>query len=86
MLKSKESTPTLPADFCSRILNDWQNGDKLIEALDGSTPISVRLHGLKYSEAFKDEQRAPWNTKGRYLASRPSFTLDPLFHAGAYYP
>lgn len=27
----------------------------------------------------------PWCTSGRYLAERPSFTLDPLLHAGAYY-
>ena len=27
----------------------------------------------------------PWCSNGRYLAERPSFTLDPLLHAGAYY-
>ncbi|MEP7144940.1 MAG: RNA methyltransferase [Ferruginibacter sp.] len=27
----------------------------------------------------------PWSTNGYYLSSRPSFTSDPLFHAGAYY-
>lgn len=27
----------------------------------------------------------PWSTNGIYLSKRPSFTLDPLFHAGAYY-
>lgn len=27
----------------------------------------------------------PWCPYGYYLPSRPSFTLDPLFHAGAYY-
>ncbi len=27
----------------------------------------------------------PWCTYGYYLSSRPSFTLDPTFHAGAYY-
>ena len=29
--------------------------------------------------------RVPWCRDGRYLAVRPSFTLDPDFHAGAYY-
>ena len=29
--------------------------------------------------------RVPWSRDGRYLAVRPSFTLDPDFHAGAYY-
>lgn len=27
----------------------------------------------------------PWCPYGRYLSQRPSFTLDPSFHAGAYY-
>lgn len=27
----------------------------------------------------------PWSVYGQYLASRPSFTFDPLFHAGCYY-
>ena len=29
--------------------------------------------------------KVPWCTNGYYLSERPSFTLDPLFHAGAYY-
>lgn len=31
------------------------------------------------------EQAVPWCSNGYYLSRRPSFTLDPLFHAGAYY-
>ncbi len=30
-------------------------------------------------------KRIPWATDGYYLSERPSFTLDPLFHAGTYY-
>jgi 16S rRNA C967 or C1407 C5-methylase (RsmB/RsmF family) len=29
--------------------------------------------------------KVPWCTTGYYLSERPSFTLDPCFHAGAYY-
>ena len=29
--------------------------------------------------------RIPWSSWGYYLPQRPSFTLDPLFHAGTYY-
>lgn len=29
--------------------------------------------------------RIPWTGLGYYLDSRPSFTFDPLFHAGCYY-
>ena len=27
----------------------------------------------------------PWSQYGYYLSQRPSFTFDPLFHAGCYY-
>lgn len=27
----------------------------------------------------------PWSSQGFYLSERPSFTFDPLFHAGRYY-
>ncbi len=30
-------------------------------------------------------QNVPWCLNGFYLAERPSFTFDPLFHAGLYY-
>lgn len=30
-------------------------------------------------------RRVPWCGEGFYLSGRPVFTLDPLFHAGAYY-
>ena len=30
-------------------------------------------------------EKVPWSREGCYLNERPSFTLDPLFHAGAYY-
>ena len=85
-MKSIDSTPPLPAKFCARIENDWPQGNELLTSLDGSTPIAIRLHGLKLSGIFAEEKEIPWNKLGRFLAQRPSFTLDPLFHAGAYYP
>ncbi len=30
-------------------------------------------------------ERVPWSQYGYYLEQRPSFTFDPLFHAGCYY-
>ena len=30
-------------------------------------------------------EKVPWCETGYYLPERPSFTFDPLFHAGAYY-
>lgn len=34
---------------------------------------------------FELTGKVPWAMDAYYLGSRPSFTLDPLFHAGAYY-
>ena len=34
---------------------------------------------------FPIKAQVPWTTHGYYLSARPSFTLDPMFHAGAYY-
>ena len=34
---------------------------------------------------FEDGSPVPWTQLGYYLHQRPSFTFDPLFHAGCYY-
>jgi 16S rRNA C967 or C1407 C5-methylase (RsmB/RsmF family)/NOL1/NOP2/fmu family ribosome biogenesis protein len=60
---------------------------------------SVRINPSKVSESQKalsfgeglglpaDRQGevVPWTQYGYYLSKRPSFTFDPLFHAGCYY-
>ena len=46
-------------------------------------PVSIRLNPFKLTEW--EGTPVPWNKWGRILDSRPVFTLDPLFHAGAYY-
>lgn len=46
---------------------------------------SVRLHPHKHSTAFAGAASVPWCEEGRYLQERPIFTLDPAYHAGAYY-
>ena len=54
----------------------------------GGQITSVRLNPEKLkikNSKLKIEGAVPWSSKGYYLAERPSFTLDPLFHAGAYY-
>ncbi|MDN3581976.1 methyltransferase RsmF C-terminal domain-like protein [Mucilaginibacter flavus] len=47
-------------------------------------PTAIRLNPFKHSATKKDEQ-VPWCADGFYLNTRPSFTFDPLFHAGCYY-
>ena len=46
--------------------------------------VSIRLNPFKGSDG-PDGQLVPWNHHARLLSERPSFTLDPLFHAGCYY-
>src|SRR4051812_26019059 len=47
---------------------------------------SVRLNPFeKTNYSFGLNDQIPWCKDGYYLEQRPSFTLDPLFHAGAYY-
>ncbi|WP_214072509.1 RsmB/NOP family class I SAM-dependent RNA methyltransferase [Mucilaginibacter sp. dw_454] len=47
-------------------------------------PTSIRINPFK-KNAKKTDEQVPWCAEGFYLGTRPSFTFDPLFHAGAYY-
>lgn len=76
----------LPQDFISRIANERQDAQALFDALSDEAPISIRLNPNKLTDAFDNSAVVPWCDFGRYLSERPSFTKDPLFHAGAYYP
>ncbi len=38
-----------------------------------------------HDSRFTIDEKVPWSTFGYYLPRRPSFTFDPLFHAGCYY-
>jgi 16S rRNA C967 or C1407 C5-methylase (RsmB/RsmF family)/NOL1/NOP2/fmu family ribosome biogenesis protein len=46
---------------------------------DGSWPENI------LEPPFNISGKVPWAPDAYYLSTRPSFTLDPLFHAGAYY-
>ncbi|GIV36062.1 MAG: rRNA cytosine-C5-methyltransferase [Cyclobacteriaceae bacterium] len=54
-----------------------------LKSFTSPPPVSVRLNPLKH--ATLKGNAVPWCTRGIYLNARPRFTLDPLFHAGAYY-
>jgi len=75
----------LPADFIQRIQQQMPSeANQLLASLDGEPIISVRAHPHKPFE-LADTELVPWHPQGYYLANRPVFTLDPLFHAGCYY-
>jgi 16S rRNA C967 or C1407 C5-methylase (RsmB/RsmF family)/NOL1/NOP2/fmu family ribosome biogenesis protein len=50
---------------------------------------SIRFNPLKAENKqpllFEVKSKVPWTAFGYYLETRPSFTFDPLFHAGTYY-
>lgn len=46
---------------------------------------SVRINPAKLLPEPPSTDRVPWSEYGFYLEQRPSFTFDPLFHAGTYY-
>ena len=48
-------------------------------------PTAVRLNPAKKIGLFPENEKVPWCPGGVYLKERPVFTLDPAFHAGAYY-
>ncbi len=50
------------------------------------SPTSIRMHTLKEGNTnLPIDEKISWTESGYYLKERPSFTLDPVFHAGAYY-
>lgn len=53
---------------------------------EAEQPTSIRINIHKGAQAPAKATPVPWSGgSGYYLPSRPTFTFDPLFHAGAYY-
>ncbi|MCB9081396.1 MAG: RNA methyltransferase [Lewinellaceae bacterium] len=77
----------LPLAFAARMAqtlgeSEWS---AFQEALSLPSPTSIRRHFLKNLTLKENYDGVKWYTSGVYLNERPSFTLDPLLHAGAYY-
>jgi len=54
----------------------------------GEQITSIRENPIKnspFSIPNSPFSQVPWSQYGYYLSKRPSFTFDPLFHAGCYY-
>lgn len=76
----------LPSEFAERTLAlmGEETYHALESALQTKAPVSIRLNCAKRDMEVKGE-RVPWSSTGIYLSQRPTFTFDPLFHAGCYY-
>ena len=54
----------------------------------GRQVVSARKNPAKPAELIFEGisiSPVPWSENGFYFSERPSFTFDPLFHAGVYY-
>ncbi len=92
-------TPHLPAELIrslSKLDHFDPNAFQSVHE-SGDQPVSVHMNPGKpilqkgswpkeiKEPPFDISYAVPWAEDAYYLASRPSFTLDPLFHAGLYY-
>lgn len=82
--------PPLPEEFVDSLhALPGLDREALIASLDTPSAVSVRLNPAKpMTEDILlplQDGTVPWCTWGRYLSSRPLFTLMPEMHGGAFY-
>jgi NOL1/NOP2/sun family putative RNA methylase len=85
--------PKLPKELLNSLTNlEGFSEKEFIESHEAENKVtSIRLNPFKTDEETKENlnfqltDSVPWNENGYYLKTRPSFTYDPLFHAGCYY-
>ncbi|MBK8699855.1 MAG: hypothetical protein IPN29_10090 [Saprospiraceae bacterium] len=77
----------LPDEFVKNIKSEFPDeADVLLDAIAlTSSPVSIRYNRAKYKFAPNEKSAVAWCPHGQYLDNRPSFTLDPAFHAGEFY-
>src|SRR5450759_4225720 len=76
-----------PDSFIQRISGQkYIDSQALLKALEEPSPVSIRINPSKWDGIPADAEPVPWSNNGFYLKNRPSYTLDPLFHSGCYYP
>ena len=59
-----------------------QSGEQVVSVR--CNPAKIKADQLFFGDEISKEP-IPWSSQGFYLSQRPSFTTDPIFHAGAYY-
>ena len=81
--------PTEFSEYTSRIFGE-ERWEKYLRSFQEDTPVSIRLNPFKIDAQHlhligEGAEEVPWCRNAWWLKSRPRFTSDPLFHAGAYY-
>ena len=79
----------LPQEFVSytSALLGPTRWEHFLQAFEEHPTTSIRLNPWKLPARpiFPQATPIPWCEQAYWLGERPNFTLDPLFHAGAYY-
>ena len=76
-----------PEGFIKRIHDQkYIDAGSLLKALEEPSPVSIRINPFKWNKSPSNSESVPWCKNGYYIGTRPSYTLDPLFHSGCYYP
>lgn len=77
----------LPERFVERMRQELGEAEAtaLCEALATEPSTAIRLNTSKMPCPPFEAEAVPWSADGYTLPERPAFTLDPAFHAGAYY-
>lgn len=78
---------SLPGPFLKQMesLLGMEEFPEFLNALEKTPATCIRDHSSKYHEPVNGQTPVPWCKKAFILPKRPVFTLDPAFHAGAYY-
>lgn len=78
----------LPEKFVIRMQQELGHDEAkaLCHSLQTEPSTAVRMNPYKRTEPHWDNaEPVAWSEQGYLLGERPSFTMDPIFHAGAYY-
>lgn len=78
----------LPIDFEIKTKEELgiEEYNLLEQSILSTSPTSIRVNLNKsVIDKFSESDKVPWCSTAFYLDERPSFTFDPLFHAGTYY-
>lgn len=76
----------LPSCFVARIKGQFVDADAFLRGLETNPRWSVRLHPHREGHDLELANPVPWCDGGYYLNQKPQYTLNPLFHAGNFYP
>ncbi len=80
--------PNIPEQLLNTLckLDHFESGPFIDAHLESNRITSIRLNPFKHADLdFEPGKPVLWSSYGYYPVQRPSFTYDPLFHAGCYY-